>query len=370
MNFARLILVNVSRHRVRALIGSAGIAFGVAAMLTVLSVVLGAIGMFEKILSSDSHYLVFERNVSDLFFSSVSAESVAFIRSMEQVDTASPMLFGIVSSEGSPVITCFGLDPDDQRLSAATWLAGDRASFQADDTRVFLGSRAASFLGASLGSLVQIGKNEMRVGGIMKMANGFEDGGVFMPLPLAQTFFHREGFCSIVAVKLKDKSQGAAFAAVVNQRFDDLIALENEEFSQSYSQFKILSATAWAVGVCAFLLGGMGVANTMLMSVFSRIREIAILRVTGFSKKQIGLMIVGESMLLATSGCIAGFGLGYLALFAMESVPQLNGYVQPLVELPILVGVGIVAFATSVAGSLYPAWHATKIQPAEALRYE
>ena len=49
MNFSRLILLNILRHRVRSLIGSAGIAFGVAAMLTVLSIVLGAIGMFEKI---------------------------------------------------------------------------------------------------------------------------------------------------------------------------------------------------------------------------------------------------------------------------------------------------------------------------------
>ena len=71
MSFYKLIFVNLSRHRTRALIGSTGIAFGVAAMLTVISIVLGAIEMFERILSNDSHYLVFERNVSDLFFSSV-----------------------------------------------------------------------------------------------------------------------------------------------------------------------------------------------------------------------------------------------------------------------------------------------------------
>ena len=191
-----------------------------------------------------------------------------------------------------------------------------------------------------------------------------------MPLPLAQAFFHRDGYCSIVAVTLKNKDEGAAFEATVSENFSDLIALENEEFSKSYSQFRILSATAWAVGICAFLLGGMGVANTMLMSVFSRIREIAVLRVTGFSKRQVAVMIIGESMLLAVSGSIAGFALGYLALLGMESVPQLNGYIQPVVELPVVVGVVIVAFVTSVAGSLYPAWHATKIQPAEALRYE
>ena len=71
MIFFTLILTNLRRHRVRTLIGVAGIAFSVAAMLTVVTILQGAIGMFERILSNDSEIIVFERNVSDLFFSSV-----------------------------------------------------------------------------------------------------------------------------------------------------------------------------------------------------------------------------------------------------------------------------------------------------------
>ena len=63
MRFLALIFVNLRRHYLRALIGVAGIGFGVAAMLTILSIVHGAIGMFERILAVDSHYLVFEKNV-------------------------------------------------------------------------------------------------------------------------------------------------------------------------------------------------------------------------------------------------------------------------------------------------------------------
>ena len=80
------------------------------------------------------------------------------------------------------------------------------------------------------------------------------------------------------------------------------MALENQEFSRSYSQFKILKVTAWAVGGCGLLLGGMGVANTMIMSVFTRIREIAILRVNGFSHPQIGGIIFGESAMVSLFG--------------------------------------------------------------------
>ncbi len=370
MSFLRLIFVNLSRHRVRSMIGSAGIAFGVAAMLTVLSIVLGAIGMFERILSSDSHYLVFEKNVSDLFFSSVPQEAVDSIRGMDMVDAAYPLLFGIVSSEDTPVITCFGVSSMDPRLDKAEWLVGDRDSFGKLNKTIYLGSRAAEFAEVELGDEIPIGKNVLVVGGILKMENGFENGGVFMPLKLAQEFFRKEGYSSIVAIKLKDTSTGSAFKEKVEADNPDLMALANEEFSQSYSQFKILSATAWGVGVCAFLLGGMSVANTMLMAVFGRIREIAVLRVCGFSRIQVGMMIVGESLLLACVGAVAGLLIGYLGLRVMQGLPQLNGYVKPVFDLWILTGVAGVAFLTSIAGACYPAWRAMKIQPAEALRYE
>jgi len=363
-------MLGLWRHRVRTAVGTAGIAFGVAAMLCVLSIVLGAISMFEKILSSDSQYLVFERNVSDLFFSSVPDDSVGVIRDFEMVDSANPILFGIVSTEGHPVITCFGIESTDPRLEKAQWIDGSREDFTADSTRVFLGSRCAEFMEAGQGDEVEIGKDRFTVGGVFKTDNGFEDGGVFMPLHLAQDFFHREGLSSIVAVKLHDKEQGDAFKETVHERYPDLMAMENEEFSNSYSQFKILTATSWAVGICAFLLGGMGVANTMLMSVFSRVREIAILRVCGFSKWQVAVLILGEAMLLSAVGVLVGFSGGYLLLNLLGHVPQLQGYVKAVTELWMILGIIGVAALTSVLGAFYPAWFASKIQPAEALRYE
>ena len=76
MIFLKLIVTNLRRHRIRSFISIAGIAFSVAAMLTVVTILQGAIGMFSGILSSDSEIIVFERNVSDLFFSNVPAAAV------------------------------------------------------------------------------------------------------------------------------------------------------------------------------------------------------------------------------------------------------------------------------------------------------
>ena len=370
MIFLKLIVTNLLRHRIRSLISIAGIAFSVAAMLTIVTVLQGAVAMFSGILSSDSQIIVFERNVSDLFFSSVPSNAVQTIASWPMVRHADPVLFGIVSSSDHPIITCFGITEADARLRKATWIQGDRSSFGKDANGVVLGQRAAGFMSAALGGTVQIGHGAFRVVGIIKTANGFEDGGVFMPLSSAQTFFHKEGSSSVVTIKLRGKEDVSTFKAMVRRSFPNLVALEDEEFTRSYSQFKILKATAWAVGGCGLLLGGLGVANTMIMSVFTRIREIAILRVNGFSNGQIATMIFGESAFVSLLGAMSGLLIGAFFLFALKLVPALHGYVdtsvQPLVVLLVLV----LALLTGVAGALYPAIYAMRIRAVEALRFE
>jgi putative ABC transport system permease protein len=370
LRFLSLVPINLWRHKLRALIGVAGIAFGVAAMLSILSVVHGAIGMFERILAVDSHFLVFERNVSDLFFSSVPEESIAAVRALPQVETAHPLLFGLVSSGDRPIITCFGLEADNPRLARATWRAGRPEDFGKVESGVWLGARAAEFLEAGLGEKLMIGRGEFTVAGILATENGFEDGGVFLPLAAAQAFFHREGVASVVAVKLRDEQRGAEFAAAVAAAHPGLLALENREFNQRYTQFRILNFTAWAVGLCAFLLGGLGVANTMLLSVFSRIREIAVLRVCGFSSVQVGTLILAEAAAIAALGLGAGLVLGYAGLLALENAPQFHGYIQAIVKPGLLAGIAATALVTAVLGAIWPARFAARIQPAEALRYE
>lgn len=370
MIFFKLIVTNLRRHRIRSLISVAGIAFSVAAMLTVVTILQGAIGMFSSILSSDSEIVVFEKNVSDLFFSNVPAAAVNEIQNWPMVAHADPVLFGIVSSAGHPIITCFGVTANDARIRKANWIAGNRMEFSQHTDDVVLGERAAEFLGARLGDHLPIGHGDFHVIGVLKTANGFEDGGVFMPLASAQSFFHKEGSSSVITIKLKSKSDADLFKQTVRQRFGDLIALEDAEFNRSYSQFKILKATAWAVGGCGLLLGGLGVANTMIMSVFTRIREIAILRVNGFSHAQIGTVIFGESAMVSILGASAGLLIGTCFLYALKLVPALDGYVDTTIHPLILLVVILLALLTGLGGALYPAIYAIRVRAVEALRFE
>jgi putative ABC transport system permease protein len=370
MIFLRLITTNLLRHRIRSFISIAGIAFSVAAMLTVVTVLQGAIGMFSGILSSDSEIIVFERNVSDLFFSSVPADAATQIARWPLVAHADPVLFGIVSSADHPIITCFGVTPADARIRNATWLTGDRGNFEKHADDVVLGERAAEFLTASPGSTIRIGHGSFHVIGIIRTKNGFEDGGVFMPLSAAQTFFHKEGSSSVITIKLRDRDDATRFKADVTRNYPSLTALEDTEFTRSYSQFRILKATAWAVGGCGLLLGGLGVANTMIMSVFTRIREIAIVRVNGFSNAQIAAMIFGESAVVSVVGALTGLTIGTCFLYALKLIPALHGYVDVTIQPEVLLIVIALALLTGIAGALYPAFYAMRIRAVEALRFE
>ncbi|MFI5335755.1 MAG: ABC transporter permease [Opitutales bacterium] len=370
MRFLVLVFINLRRHWLRAGIGAAGIGIGVAAMMTIVAIVHGAIGMFEHILNLDSQYVVFERNVSDLFFSSVPEADLAALARDPDVQAVQPLLFGLVSAPDAPVITCFGLRADDPRLTRARWLEGTAADFGGRRGEVFLGERAGEFLRAGRGGTVAIGARTFQVGGVLRSENGFEDGGVFLPLAEAQEYFHRPGVASIAAVKLHDAAGGAAFRRRFESAHPGLAVLENSEFGRSYHSFRILRATSWAIGACAFILGGLGVANTMLLSVFGRIREVAILRVNGFSAVQVALLIFGEALVLALAGLVAGGLAGAGLLAVLPHVPQLQGYIQPELGAGMLAILGVLAVVTAIGGALYPAFYAMRIEAADALRYE
>jgi putative ABC transport system permease protein len=112
------------------------------------------------------------------------------------------------------------------------------------------------------------------------------------------------------------------------------------------------------------------VANTMIMSVFTRIREIAILRVNGFSSAQIAGIVFGESALVSAAGALTGLVLGVLVIATLQSVPMLHGYIDARVQPVVVLAVVALAGLTGVAGAFYPAIYAMRVRAVEALRFE
>ena len=164
-----MVFTNLRRHRVRTAIGAAGIALGVATMLSVVGLLGGAVKMFERILQSDAEMVVFEKNVSDLFFSNVPVELAGELKQQPFVKDARPVLFTIITAPGRPVVTCFGITPDDPRLTRGEWLQGGAADFNEANNGVVLGERAADFLAAKAGGTIELGQGSYPVAGVLRM---------------------------------------------------------------------------------------------------------------------------------------------------------------------------------------------------------
>ena len=185
--------------------------------------------MFSGILSSDSEIIVFERNVSDLFFSATSprprwptSPGGRWSSTPTRCSSASSPAPTTPSSpaSASPPPTPASAKPPGSKAPAPT------SRSDADD--VVLGQRAAEFLHAHLNSTVAIGHGIFHVTGIIQTANGFEDGGVFMPLAAAQNFFHKHGASSVITIKLhRQRRCRRTSSSAVKAKFPDLIALED-----------------------------------------------------------------------------------------------------------------------------------------------
>ncbi|WP_419995909.1 ABC transporter permease [Streptomyces boninensis] len=117
------------------------------------------------------------------------------------------------------------------------------------------------------------------------------------------------------------------------------------------------------LGGVALLVGGVGVANTMIISVLERRHEIGLRRSMGATKGQVRLQFVTESLLLSGLGGLAGVVLGAGATFAYASVSGIPWVVPPWAMAE---GFGATLVIGSVAG-LYPAVRAARVSPTVAL---
>ena len=139
----------------------------------------------------------------------------------------------------------------------------------------------------------------------------------------------------------------------------------------SDNQFvKLAHASAWGTSSLAILIGILGIANTMAMSVFERTREIGILRALGWSRWQVLAHIEIEAVILGFCGGFLGIALGWCALRVLAVLPRTASLVSASLHWQLLAeAVGIAVFAGLIAGAL-PAWRAGQLSPVDALRHD
>ena len=130
-----------------------------------------------------------------------------------------------------------------------------------------------------------------------------------------------------------------------------------------------MKASTWGIALMALIVGGLGMTNTMVMSVIERTREIGVLR-AGWRKRRVLGMIVRESVALSLLGGIAGTLAGVILGFALNLHPMMQGFFRMEYSVGLFAQAFGVALVLGIIGGVYPAWRASNLQPVEALRYE
>jgi putative ABC transport system permease protein len=235
---------------------------------------------------------------------------------------------------------------------------------------VVLGSVAATRLGVSqVGGQVWLGDRWFTVVGIldaMPLAPEIERAAL-IGWPVAQTLGF-DGHPTTVYVRATEaeiEDVRAVLGATINPEapMEVQVSRPSEALTAKRLTETSFSALFLGLGGVALLVGGVGVANTMVISVLERRREIGLRRALGASRRQVRGQFLAESVLLSLLGGIVGVlvGVGVTAGYALTRE-------WPAVFPPIalLGGVGVAAVVGALAGA-YPAMRAARLSPTEAL---
>lgn len=156
------------------------------------------------------------------------------------------------------------------------------------------------------------------------------------------------------AAELKDEGH-----SIQVQTVDDVVDQVTDIIDQ-------LALFLGGIAGISLLVGSIGIANIMIVSVTERVRDIGIMKAVGARKRDVMQLFLVESLILGAVGAVVGvfvgLGFGYLGV-------RLAGWpmAYPLEWIAIAVFVGVVV---GVLSGLYPAWRAAKVDPIDALRHE
>jgi putative ABC transport system permease protein len=133
---------------------------------------------------------------------------------------------------------------------------------------------------------------------------------------------------------------------------------------------RVILDVGWVISVLALIVGGIGVTNTMAMSVFERIQEIGVLRAVGWRGRRIAALILSEAVGIALVALALGLALGVLAAHLFTSQTGLSSLVSPQFDTGVFAWGLAFALAVALLGAAYPTWRALRLSPIEALRRE
>jgi len=357
-----MIFKNLFRRKGRTILTLVGIAIGVAA---VIPSALPAEG-------SEADLVLSQAEAMSALISSLDEAVADGVRALPGVADVDGMLYTNALIDDTTYLIVFGYEPDGFAIDHFRIVEGESLA-EARGVRgkpLILGKRAAQSMYLQVGDTLRITGSAFRVVGIYETGSGLEDGAAVIPLREAQTLALQPQRVSMLYVKLKDPGEADQLRTRIERRFPKLTVATAAGFANQEQLFELLDAIAMAVAGLAVVIGGIGMANTLFMSVFERTREIGLLRSLGWRRRRVMRMILGEAIVLALLGGLAGSGLGMLSLVAVSRSGSWLGVFGSQLTPDLFARALVTVIALGLVGGAYPAWWASRLVPLEALQYE
>ncbi|MEQ1854708.1 MAG: ABC transporter permease [Chthoniobacteraceae bacterium] len=373
MSFLTLILKNLLRRRSRSLLTIIGISIGIAAVVALTSLAWGFERSWTNVYKARGTDLIVTKTATrSAVPAPFSVELQGEMRKMPHVREVAGLLTEVFSVESMPSLVVLGWEPGTSLWEHIRIVEGRLPSATARD-ELLLGTIAAEMLGKKVGDNVQIETTDFKVTGILSSSALAENGAAVLPLAGMQALTEREGMINFIGVRMEADTKPEEIEKLrlaIKDKFKGLTAFNPGTVAQSNVGIQIAKAMSLGTSIIALVVGAVGVMNTILMSVFERLREIGVLLAIGWRRGRILRMILMESLALSFVGGIVGCALGVAAVNALQATPWIRGKLMGEVS-PSLLGVAmLIAFGLGALGGVYPAWVGSRMSPINALRHE
>ncbi|MGD2177927.1 MAG: ABC transporter permease [Anaerolineae bacterium] len=358
---------NLLRRRTRTALTLLGIGISIAAIVALGALAEGMAdlmtGMFR---ASQTDLLAIQAGV-DADFSAIDERVGSRIAAWPEVEAVAGTIMTAVSAEEMQMLIVFGYNPHSFAVRHFRIVEGESLTGR---HQAIAGKQAAEQMGVEVGDTLRLLNSNFRVVGIYETGISYEDIGVVIGLREAQSVTGKPHQVMYYAIKLRNPERAEALEKELEAAFPEIDFALTSDIAESMSDFQVMEQMATQISLLALFIGGVGMLNTMLMSVLERTREIGVLRALGWRKRQVLGMILQESLVLGAVGGICGMLLGLGMGRLLNLVKGIWGSIE-LVYTPLtFVQAVVVALIAGIAGGLYPAWRATRMRPVEALRYE
>jgi putative ABC transport system permease protein len=372
-------------RRVRALLSALGISIGIAAIVGVLGIsqsskagLLNELGQLGNLITVQPGNTAFGRATELPTTAEAMVARVAPVTNVTEIAGLQDTYVYRTSLVPATDTLGISLTATDARFPATLGASIAHGTFLNAATAhypvVVLGAETANLLGITNlqnPTQVWIGGRYFTVVGILNPVQLVTqmDSMAFIGFPIAERYFGLDGHPTALYVR-STPSQVNAVAGVLPATVNPANpAVVSVTFPSDLLKAELVTKGAYnglllGLGAVALLVGGVGIANVMVISVLERRSEIGLRRALGASRRHVAEQFLAEALLLSVLGGVAGTVIGVIAT-ASYAVSQHWAVQIPALALYGGIGAALVIGATA---GLYPAMRAARLSPTDALR--